>query len=370
MQLNWLQPVIAGEGPFTSAHLDVTRIGPQPDREVRLRWAGVRRELEQQGAPDAVLEAVGERVLSPTGQHGQAARSVVAGPDGVVLDRLLPFPPSRDCGVHGVVPDLVPVARAVDSSLTYLLVEVDRKGADVSVVDSLIGRLEEHDVEGGHDELHKVPGGGWAHRRYQNRVEDSLERNAEAVARDLTRVVERHRPNLLLVTGDQVARSAVRDHLGKAVLDLVVPLDGGGRADGVHQSSLDAQVAAALDRHRQTRMGEVVARFTQASGRGSAAASGVADVVAALAAGAVETLVLHAESLAEQQLWAGTEPLHLGTSADAVRTLGAYTVAEARADAVLVRALVAQGGAVEFVDVPEMVPGGAGAVLRFDVPTA
>jgi len=367
MHLTQLQSATTAQGPFTSAHLDVTRTGPPPDNELRLRWAAVRRDLHDQGAPDDAIEAVGERVLSATGRHGEAARSVVAGVEGVLLDRLLPNRPARDCGVYGPVPDLVPIARAIDSSLTYLLVEVDRSGADLSVVDSLAGQLEEHGVEGGHDELHKVAGGGVAQRRYQNRVEDSWERNAEVVARDLTRVVERHRPDLILVTGDQVARSAVREHLGRTVLDLVVSLDGGGRGEGVHRDSLDADIGAALDRHRQMRTGDALARFAEVSGRGAPAASGLADVVTALSAGAVETLVLHAETLAEQQLWAGRQPLHLGTSADAVRALGADDVVPGRADAVLVRALVAQGGEVEFVDVAEMLPGNIGAVLRFDV---
>lgn len=367
MHLTWLQPVTAAEGPFTSGHLDVTRIGPQPDRELKLRWAGVRRELEEQGAPAMAVEAVGERMLGPTGRHGEVGRCVIASGSTVVLDRVLPHRPGRDSGVHGLVPDLVPVARAIDTSLTYLLVEVDRRGAAVSVVDSLEGRLEEHDVDGGHDELHKVPGGGWSHQRYQKRVEDSLERNAEAVADDLTRVVQLHRPELVLVTGDPGARAAVREYLGRPVLDLVVALDGGGRGDGVHQESLDADIAAALDRHRQTRMGDVLARFAEASGRGTPAAAGVPEVVTALAAGAVDTLLLHAESLAGRDLWAGPEPLQLAISTDDARTLGAAEPARCRADAVMVRALVAQGGNVEFVDLPDMLPEGVGAVLRFDV---
>lgn len=367
MELTWLQPLTNAEGPFTSVHLDVTRADPSTDQALRLRWAGVRRELEAAGAPPELVARIGERVGAATGRHGEASRSVVADGAGVLLDRVMPHRPPRDTCLHGPVPDLVPIARAIDGSVTYLLVEVDRRGGDISVVDSLAGQLEEHEVEGGHDELHKVPGGGWAHRRYQNRVEDSWERNAEAVAQDLTKVVERHRPELILVTGDQVARTAVREHLGRAVLDLVVPLDGGGRGDGVNRDAVEADIAAALDRHRQTRTGEALARFQDASGRRTLAASGPQEVAAALTAGAVETLLLHTETLAQQQLWAGARAMQLGTSEDDVAALGAQSAAQERADAVLVRALVAQSGDVVFVEAPGMLPGDVGAVLRFDV---
>src|SRR3712207_9595028 len=73
-------------------------------------------------------------------------------------DRVLADPPDRNSAEHGPVPALLPAARAADEAVCFLLVEVDRQGANLHWSDET-GRLETGDhevVEGDHDELRKI----------------------------------------------------------------------------------------------------------------------------------------------------------------------------------------------------------------------
>jgi hypothetical protein len=367
MDTTWLTPVTDATGPLASVHLDVTRTDASAAHEVELRWHAVEEQLRAGGAPDGVVAAVRRVMLRPSGLPGEHGRSVFAGADGVVLERVLPRRPLRDSASYGLVPHLMPVVRALAGAVPYALVEVDRTGADVSVVDAFGVEREEHEVVGDHDVLHKFGGGGWSHKRFQLRVEDSWERNATAVARDLDRLVGRERPALVVLAGDAHARGYVHSHASGRLAPLLVDVEGGGRADGVSLEALTERVEAALSRYRLSRMGDVLARFEQEHGRSGLAAAGLPAVVEALREGAVDTLLLADDPSSTARLWAGRDPLQLGTAADDVRALGSDVALEERADAVLLRALVAQRGQVELVEgAADVLPGGIGALLRFD----
>ena len=366
MQTGWLQSVLETPGPYASVHLDVTRTDNTADEELRLRWAQVAGQLEAAGAPDALVRRVEDVVRSPTGLPGEQGRTVVATADEVLLDRVLPHRPLRDGGAYGAVPHLLPLVRALADSVPYVLVEVDHAGADVTVVDGTGRPVAEEEVDGGHDVLHKVPGGGWSHRRYQMRAEDSWERNATAVAERLDAVVSRHAPELVLISGEAQARSHVHRHASGRVAERLVDVEGGGRGDGVHEQAFTERVEKVLTDRRQRSLGEAVERYRQEHGRGGAAASGLAGVVDALRQGAVELLLLADDPTSTATLWAGEDALQLGTTEDEVRALGSPTAVRERADAVLLRALVAQKGDVELLE-RDGLDAGIGALLRFDV---
>jgi hypothetical protein len=371
MDLTWLQPAVDRAGPFTTVNLDATRDTGGADRAVELRWQHIRRQLESEGAPKSVVERLEDVALTPSRAPGTHGRTLVATDDEVVVDRVLPRPPLRDSGHYGLVPHLMPLVRALDGAFPYAAVEVDRAGAEITVVEPLGDgtreRTTSETVEGGHDVLHPGPGGGWSHRRYRSRVQDSWERNAAAVAEEVDRVVARHHPELLLLTGDSKAAALLTERLGRQARELVVRIEGGGRAEGTDAEAFAQHVEEVLTRHRQQHMGDVLARYTQLAGQGHRAASGLAAVVDALRAGSVEVLLLHDEPSSDLTLWAGENPLHLGRTREEVEALGAREIVEDRADAVLLRALVAQGGSVELVDPADVLAGGVGAILRYDI---
>lgn len=378
MKLDALKPLLHHDGPLTTVCLDVTR-GDETsgDREVRSRWNGMRRALEQAGAPDDTIAAIEETVLRPTHVAGPHGRYVVAAEGRVLADHVLADPPARDEAFHDGAPSLAPAVAAADEAVRYLLVEVDRLGADLTWFGA-----DAHDpaepvasVDGGHDVLHKFQGGGWSHRRFQSRVQDSWERNAEAVAAEIDRVVSEQRPELVVVTGDVRAVPLVRAELGRQAAELVVEVPGGSRADGVKEEVFHAHVRDALEAYRARRREGVLDRLRESLGRGEGAVTSLDDVVDVLRKGQVAELVVvrtaggqSAARLNEKKLWVGPEPLQLGVRRADLAALGVPDgdARELRADIAVLRAVIAQDAGFTFaeegsVDLVDAV----GALLRW-----
>lgn len=383
MKLDSLKPLLHHDGPLTTVCLDVTRGDESSgDREVRSRWNGMRRSLEQAGAPDDTLAAIEEVVLRPTHVAGAHGRYVVAAQGRVLWDQVLPEPPSRDEAFHDGSPSLVPAVAALDEAVRYLLVEVDRSGADLRWsgvgqrdADGRDERREVEHVEGGHDVLHKFGGGGWSHQRFQARVQDSWERNAEAVAAELDKAVAEHRPELVLITGDVRALPLVRAAVGRVTADLLTEVPGGSRADGVKEDVFAQRLRDVLEAYRARRREAVVDRLREALGRGEGAVTSLSDLVEVLRRGQVAELVVlrtaggaSVARLNERRVWTGPDPLQLGTRRADLAALGVPdgSARELRADVAVLRALVAQDagftyaeeGSVDLVD-------GVGALLRW-----
>ena len=374
MDLHWLKPLLGRPSPFTTVYLDATRIGANADAEAVDRWRAVRRTLERDGAPAGVLDRIGEVVSVPTGVRTPHGRVVVADANDVVIDRVLSEPPAQSYAVVGPAPALLPAVRAADETVDYLLVEVDRNGADLTWMTGGAGRVEggpeTETVDGGHDDVHKTRESGLA-RRGQTRAEDSWERNAEAVAAVLDKRVSERSPDLVLVTGDVRAIALLREAVGQQARELLVDVPGGGRGDGLHQASFEAHVDEALTAFRRRRCEAVLDRFREAQGRGDGAVTALEDVIDVLRRGQVAELVLHVDALtsglAERTLWVGPEPLQVATSQDDLAAIGVVDgAAEMDANVALVRAALgqdagltfAEDGAVDLVD-------GIGAVLRW-----
>lgn len=377
MKLDSLKPLLHHDGPLTTVCLDTSRTDEAGDRDVRSRWNGLRRELEQRGAPRSTLDAVQAVVLRPTHVPGPHGRYVVASGETILFDHVLADPPVRDEAFHDGAPSLVPAVRAADEAVRYLLVEIDRAGADLtwSGVQTHEARTDAGQVEGGHDVLHKYGGGGWSHRRYQSRVQDSWERNAEAVAAEVERLVTEHRPELVLVTGDVRAVNLMREAAGHATKEVFTEVPGGARGEGVKEDVFARNVAAVLEAYRARRREAVVDRAREAFGRGDGAVTELGDVVDVLRRGQVDELLVvrnaAGDSMArlyERTLWVGPDPLQLGLRRTDVEALGvtASDARELRADVAVLRAALAQDagftfvleGSLELVD-------GIGALLRW-----
>lgn len=379
MKLDALKPLLDHDGPLTTVSMDVTRGDEVGDRDLRNRWQGVRRSLEGQGAPVPVLDALADLVLRPThvpGPHGRLV--VVDGSTGqeIVLDRVLATAPVRDEAVHGAVPPLLPAARAVDEAVRYLLVEVDRSGADLtwSGVEVPAEELSET-VEGGHDLVHKVRTGDWWHsRRTAARIEDSWERNAQVVAEELDRMVVAHRPELVMLTGDVRAVAMIRDAVGHGVAEVLVEVPGGSRADGIKEDVFAARLHEVVEAYRDRRRQVVLDRVTEGLGRGDGAVTELGDVVEVLRRGQVAEIVLSADaatSLASRMLWAGPGALELAERRSELAGLGVDdgSAVEMPADVAVLRAAIAQDAGATF-DLRSTVPlvDGIGAVLRWSDP--
>ncbi|WP_421740728.1 hypothetical protein [Cellulomonas sp.] len=374
MDLHWLKPLLGRPAPFTTVYLDATRNGATGDAEAADRWRAVRRSLERDGAPAWVLDQIADVVSVPTGVRAPHGRVIVADAQGVVVDRVLSEPPAQSHAVFGPAPALLPAVRAADETVSYLLVEVDRNGADLTWAAGgtvrTEGGPETETVDGGHDDVHKTREGG-LDRRSQTRAEDSWGRNAEAVAAVLDKRVSERKPDLVVITGDVRATKLVCEALGQQARELVVEVQGGSRGEGVNQGAFAARVKETLEAFRTRRRQAVLDRFREAQGRGDGAVTALGDVIEVLRRGQVAELVLQVSvlttGLAERTLWVGPEPLQLATSAGDLRSIGVTENArEMDANVALVRAALAQDAGVTFAEdgAVDLVDG-IGAVLRW-----
>lgn len=393
MDLQWLAPAFEAEGPLASVTLDVSRGDASGEHEVELRWRELRRRLEEQGAPEDVLDLLAERATAPSGRQDTgdgSGRTVVAGAGGVVLDLVLPAAPAQDEASWGPVPHVLPAVRAAAGSTRYLLVAADHDGADLTVavgsgvtaarpeggdavVGSSVDEVQARETSGADDDvLHKVPVGGTGEYTHERRVEDSWQRDAAAVASDVDDLVSRYKPEVVVLTGDDNAVSLVKERLGGAAAAIAEVVQGGGRADGIRSEDFARTLGEVLARVQERRLQEVADSYAQARGKDADGADGLDAVVQMLQRGQVQDVLLRDDPSSTWTLWVGPEPLQLASSREDLLEMGVAEPVEVRADAALVRAAV--GGAAGLVLVPgtrqdESDPlelgDGVGALLRW-----
>jgi len=373
MQIDWLTREIPAGEDVVTVTFDATRDTESGYQAVVTRWRDIRRTLEGRGISSRTLDHVEEQVQIPTHVAGRHGRTIVAGPEGVAVDRVLLEPPSDDRGVIGV--DICSLAQVADGTVVYLLAEIDRTGADLtlqrhSAVEYVMA--DELSVDGDQDVINKVRRAGMASRRLQARAEDSWDRNAEQIAVELERIVNERRPELLLLTGDVRAVSLVRDRLGAEAAAIAMVLDGGSRSAGVNEQAFERNLQEALAVYRARRREEVLDRFRQEAGREGTATQSLDDVVTALARGQVAELILREgvtgrnSALRLRTLWAGDSPLQIAPTRALVEDLGVSEPHEVRADLAIGRAAAEQGAGVTIVDDASIdLADGVGAILRW-----
>lgn len=354
MKIDWLKPLLGHQGPFATLHLDATPSEQAAERDVEGRWNSARKDLAQQGAPDAVLDAMGEVVLRPTRVPGPHGRVVIADDTGVLVDRVVNNPPAGTTCSWAPVPALLQAALAADESVELLKVIVDRQGSDFIRVGP--SGKEHSTFQAPHDEIEKTGSArGVKRSRIESRAEDSWERNAEAIAAETERHVADTKPELVLFTGDKRVVSLVRAALTPPTAESVVEVPGGGRGSGVHEGAFAERVSEALDSYRERRRERVLAELRQELGRESNAVMSVDDVVAVLARGQVKELVLAEEygtgnaPMNGRKLWIGPDPMHIAASRSELEAIGVTEqLEELPASVALVRAAVGQDAGLTF----------------------
>ncbi len=360
--LSTLRPAAELHGDVVTAYVDVSRTTENGAREVETRIANLVREAGASGVDEVTVREVAERLARPTGHGGEASRVVVAR-DGTVATDLVLGGGAEDHHHVGPIAHLLPLGRALADVVSYVLVRVDHSGADIAVSDTL--GLDEREMvsEGDHDVLHKVPGGGWSHRRFQTRAEDSWDRNADTVASDLDTLVREVDPDLVLLTGDSRGVARVRESVGGHVTERLEVLEHGSRAKGASDERLDEEVAAAVRRCRARRIDDVLDRVGPAD---APKAVGVAETLEALRRGEVETLVLLSGALEGREAYAGPEPLLLATDPGELRALGVEEPGRVVLEEAMFRAALGQDADLLPLHAPVgALPDGVGAVLRF-----
>src|SRR4051795_3762976 len=154
MNVPSLQPVPSAPGPFATVCADVTHTTENADTELDLRVRAVAEKLTDQGAPEAVVEAVRGRLLEGNagGEAGTwRGRAVVVAADGrVALDQPLVDSPRQEVAEWAPSPALLPVLTQLPGRVPHAVVVIDRVGADITVT-GLDGEAQQE--EGGGETL-------------------------------------------------------------------------------------------------------------------------------------------------------------------------------------------------------------------------
>jgi Bacterial archaeo-eukaryotic release factor family 2 len=357
----------AQTGPFATVFLDATRSTETGAHEVELRWRALRQKLAGHGTGEedlAALDAAVEDDRRP-GRHGLV---LVASGGQLRFRDQLPEPPLRESAVLAPLPHLMPYVAQRGHRVPYVLAVTDRTGADIAVPPWLGADVETVD---GSDQfpLHKTGRDDWSELHYQHRVENAWESNARDVAEAVIRRAAAVNAELVILAGDERARSLLEHQLQKGLRGStrVMQAEHGGRGDG---SSPEALAEAARDcvlHHVWRQRRELLEHLQQNLGRAEYAVAGVAAVVDAVRRAAVDTLVVSDDPSSTLQAFIGPEPVQLGLQEDELHALGVAEPQRDRLDAALVRAVVGTGARlVTTPNAHDYLPEGIGALLRYD----
>ncbi len=362
MQLESIKPVFEKSGPFVTVHAEVGRGTADAISQRDARWTTLRHELEHAGVADGLVEQIGERVTENTHLPGEVRRTVVAAGDEIVLDEVQPghshWPETCDVGP---LPHLTAWLANADAAQSFLLVTTDRVGADISLHSALPAPADvERSVDGEDFYITKVAEGDWAQKQFQQTAENTWKQNAALVADEVRSLVGAHGPKVALVAGETRARAellrALSDDAGS--LPPVVEIESGGRAAGASDEALWAEVTEVVTRLSREHDAEVAARLDEGRGRGEGAATGLDEVVAALAQSQVEELAVDLQALEERTV---TTKALVGVPLPA----SALAERELPADRALVAAAALTGASVTMLSASMSHGGGAAALLRW-----
>ena len=368
MDVTFLATVFSAPGPYATVCADVTHTTESADTEVELRVRAIREELTAQGAPASVVDAVAGTLLQANdgGWLGTLrGRALIVAADGtVVLDEALADAPRDPVSSWSPDPALLPVLRQLAGRVPHVVVVADRVGADISVASGTGQQVESQQVDGDTFHMRKVQVGGWAHNTYMHTAENQWEENAGLVADELHALVGRDGSRFVLLAGDVRARQLIADKASKEVSEVLVTMDGGGRAAGADRSVIDARAAELIAENEAAETTRALEQIDAAAAHGLAV-TGTALVVEALRKAQVETLVL-ADQPDDEELFAGPGELEIGLTADDVAALGVTDAHRVPADLGMLRAAV--GSDAQVVVVPRTaMPGDipVAAVLRY-----
>jgi hypothetical protein len=356
-----LAGLFAAGGPFATVYLTTE---PDVDNQAarsEVRWRNLRRDLEEAGVAANVLDEVEQYV---TDAHRLGAGLAVVATGAEVLhaehgDR----PPSRDGAWWAPLPRLTGILEWRQQAPPYVLVLVDRIGADIVGVrpgaEDLVVSSEGHDVA-----IRKVGPGGWSQRRFQQRAENFWNDNAKGAAELLVRVADAVEPIAIYVAGDvralQLLREATRDDIG----DRLVEVTGGRSADGSADET-EAEVSRLTEVAADRETATLLEHLAQERGQRDRASEGIAATLGALSAAQVDTLLVVDEIDDGRTAWFGPEPVPVAAMPGDLETLGVEDPQEGRLIDVLVRAALGTAAGVRIVPAEAGLADGVAAILRW-----
>lgn len=360
MHSDRFRPLVDAKGPFVSIYLDDSHDTQDAAAQLDARLRDIRKQLEEQSADPAVIEAIDGAVRGSHPPVGRSGRAVIAAGDTIVLDEHLIRPPTTTIVRVSELPYLVPIVEHGMLHTTYLLVAVDQTGADVSV--HRLGRVSSENVEGDGYPVHKAKSSEGHEYGKEQAVEEAVRKNIREVADRVTELFDETGAGLVFIEGAVAARTELAAALPERVAEKAVQLEGGGRAAGTDEAEVHHEIGQEFLKRRLATIDDAAQRF--AAGRGTGlAVEGLADVTAALRDGAVDTLILG--DIGDVTVVGDADLALIAADADTLSDLGAAAERTVRADEALPLKAVATDAALVRTDERLSPADGVGAVLRY-----
>ncbi len=186
---------------------------------------------------------------------------------------------------EGPLPRLAPLIEARQRLIAHIVVDTDLAGATITAFDH--GEVVSSEaVDGDTLHIHRGHFGGWSQRRFQQRAENTWDRNADNVAGAVVDLADQVDARVILVAGPTRAQSMVAQSIADLTGTRVESVDAGD-LDGITAEVLrfTADVAA-----RDSK--ELIETTREAKGTGQAPTS-TEQLLKALELGQVETLLVH-----------------------------------------------------------------------------
>jgi Bacterial archaeo-eukaryotic release factor family 2 len=376
MNLSSLRAALTEVGPTVTVWIDDRRGEEGGGHEVQLRWQDLADRLRDLGAPDAEIQALEAAATAPTGLPDPSSRVVAARNGRVILHEVVPAGTPDGVGqvAFESLPDVEPLVAARRTAVGFVVARIDRAGAEVDVFHALnLPAQERAEVKGTTTYIHKFRGGGWSQLRFERSTEHVWHKNAEEVAQLIHEKATEHGVKLLVLGGDQRARTLVTEALPKEPVGQgyeVVEVEGDVRAPGASEDRLDEAVTRAVEARTTHEVESALDRFRAARAPmhdGTVTGTAAVDVdhtVAAFQQGQVAVLLLDPGPLRSRRLVVGPTPYDIAVPG-APRAWDGDDI-PVPADLALVRVAVLTDAEVELVtDAAEDLPDGAGALLRW-----
>ncbi|MFF7177498.1 Vms1/Ankzf1 family peptidyl-tRNA hydrolase [Streptomyces sp. NPDC008121] len=364
MDLTFLQPLYAGEGPVVSVHLDTSRSAHDADKQIELRRRAALRSLEEQGADPATLEALAGVIGGVAEVPGPQGEALFASGGQILGAFTLAEPPAADRALVLPVPDPMGLVIDRDHQLPHVVVAVDREGGDVTAYPAAAHEPSmERSFNGSTLHISRVKAGAEAqasfHRRSVNVWSENTRQAADAV-REAAAAVD---AAVVLIAGDPKAIGLLREHLSDQPPAGELVYVEGGRSDTSARTALRASVDEAMRKAMTARHRSVLDTLEAELAEGRAL-QGIPAVKEALAEGRVDTLLLAADRSGDPDLYASRHnPRVLGT--DPAALSDDPTVFSAPAAPLLLRAAALGGASFTEILPPARATDGVAALLRY-----
>jgi release factor family 2 len=341
MRLGFLRPLYRQVGGYVSVYLDTSRAHENAPEELALRWRAARARLAGAGADAGTLDAV-EAVLNDPARAANG-RAVFAQNGAVAFTAPLDRAPGREIARVSALPHVMPLLAQRPPSPPHLRVVAHRGGGDILAVGEG-GELGRDARSRRGWPVHKTKA-GWGLDKYQRNTEEAWDGSAKEIASGVRDAARLTHPEHIVVAGDTRARALVLNHLSTPLRDRAIVVDSEVAADSTVLARVsDNVIARQAERECRARFGEWQVQQTR-----SATVEGLADTLAALRDGKVSDLFVTGWRGLAAGVWIGPDGADVAATEAELRELGIMDLAPERADAAMVRAVAATGGALHFL---------------------